>query len=300
MRACAEFERLFDPLLAGELPAREAAALRAHAAGCTRCGPLLRIAEGGAATAAAPEDLTDRVLARTSGSACSSVEERLCDLVDEALQPSEQALIQEHLSHCAACRELEEALAALKRELPELAEIDPGPAFARRVAQATARRVTAGRTMGGRIQLLWESTLRRPRFALELAYSGALVLTLLVELPGSPLARVPEQAIGLTRASPSVVQGVERSVETAAGAVPFLQEIWMEEASPLVARARAASTGTLAAIRSFGPISTVLVQRGGAMLTRVIRGDLPGAAGEWTELRREVTGLWAASRSRRP
>jgi hypothetical protein len=258
---------------------------------------LLRIASGGEeAIAEAPEDLADRILARTTGAACASVEERLCELADDALAVPEQTLVREHLSHCAGCRELAEAVAALRRELPDLAEIDPGPGFARSVAEATARRTSAGRSVQGRVHMLWEGILRRPRFALELAYSGALVLTLLVELPGSPLENMPEQALGLTQVSPSVVQGVERSVETAAGAIPFLQETWKEEVSPLAARVEGVSVDVIATVRSSGPISTVLVQRGGAMLTRALQGDLPSATLEWTEMRREVAEIWLASR----
>jgi hypothetical protein len=299
VHACADFERRFDAFLAGTLPMWEAQELRAHAAGCSRCGPLLRMAEGSEdARGYAPEDLTGRILAQTSGSPCASVEERLCDLADGLLSPSDEGLITDHLSHCRHCDALAGTVALLARELPELAEIDPGPAFARRVTQATARRSLAARSLRGRARLAWEGALRRPRFALELAFSGALVLTLMVELPGSPLENMPGQAVGLMRVSPSVVQGVERSVETAADAVPYIQEAWSEELSPLARRARDVSGGLFAALRVSGPVTTVVFQRGGAMLGSAIRGDLPRAAGEWNGIRREVSGLWQAARER--
>ena len=70
---CAQVERRLWEYLDGALPAKEAAAIRVHLAGCAGCGPVCRccraflalVARSGTA-GAVPEELQSRVRARLS------------------------------------------------------------------------------------------------------------------------------------------------------------------------------------------------------------------------------------------
>jgi anti-sigma factor (TIGR02949 family) len=68
---CAQVERRLWEYLDGALPAKEAAAVRAHLAGCAGCGPACRccraflaLVSRAAVAGAAPPDLEARVRAR--------------------------------------------------------------------------------------------------------------------------------------------------------------------------------------------------------------------------------------------
>ena len=68
---CAQVERRLWEYLDGALPAKEAAAVREHLAGCSGCGPacqccraFLALVARAAGTGAAPADLEARVRAR--------------------------------------------------------------------------------------------------------------------------------------------------------------------------------------------------------------------------------------------
>lgn len=154
------------------------------------------------------EELTRSVLARTSGSSCPSAHERLAPLADGDLEAGDAELIRLHVAHCGECARILDVVAWLAKELPALAEVEPGPAFTRDVMAATAGR----RSFAGVVQD-WMDRARdaaralavRPRLPLEGAYIGAMVVWLLVAAPFSPLRGVPEQAAELARINPAAV-----------------------------------------------------------------------------------------------
>ncbi|HJQ98853.1 MAG TPA: zf-HC2 domain-containing protein [Candidatus Polarisedimenticolaceae bacterium] len=86
----------------------------------------------------------ERVLARTSGPACAAAEDRFASYVDGELDAVDRELVAGHVAGCRPCRE-------------ELAQM-----------RATAARPRWADT--------WRRLMLRPRFALEMAYIGAVVL----------------------------------------------------------------------------------------------------------------------------
>jgi hypothetical protein len=115
----------------------------------------------------------------------------------------ERPAIASHLGDCQDCRDWLEAfgageqawaeepadsladgvvartsgLEALLRDLPSLAEMDPGPDFEERVLLATSRR-KASRGWRERAVSAWWAVVRRPRFAWEAAYVATVFLVL--------------------------------------------------------------------------------------------------------------------------
>lgn len=223
---CRRSEELLFERLEGRLTGAEEASLHAHLSDCRRCGELRALLAGDAAgeTSGLPEvpaDLLAGVLQRTSGDACGSVALRLAEALDGPGREAaghEPAMVA-HLEHCAACRRLAGALARLSRELPALAELDPGADFVTGVMAATARAGVAGRLPRIEPVVDWRTRLHetlqrfaaRPRFALEGAYAVALVVVLIFGLPSASLAELPARALDGVRGNAARVQVVAAS-----------------------------------------------------------------------------------------
>ncbi|HVQ35093.1 MAG TPA: zf-HC2 domain-containing protein [Candidatus Bathyarchaeia archaeon] len=110
----------------------------------------------------------ERVLAATSGPACPSAENRFVSFVDGELDPVDRELVTAHVAGCRPCREELVQVRALLAELPRIAEVVPDRAFVGDVLRRTAASPRWAET--------WRRLMLRPRFALELAYVGAVVL----------------------------------------------------------------------------------------------------------------------------
>jgi anti-sigma factor RsiW len=208
---CKRFEAQLEALVEGRLSAAEADAGRQHWAGCAQCRELAElaglIAPGAEPTASdlsapdlTPPDLTGAILARTSGSACASCESRLADFVDGALAAADGELVALHLAACAACSPLAAELRRLAGDLPRLASVAPGPGFVEAVLAASLPWPVQLRRWW---RASWPRWVRRPRFSLEVAYATTLILALLVSLPGSPLAALPERALDRLATDPT-------------------------------------------------------------------------------------------------
>ena len=124
-------------------------------------------------------DLTQAILARTSGAPCGRLRERACAFVDGELPSAQAALVAAHLEHCLACTALVARLREARAVLPGFATVDPGPWFAARVLRACAQRPQPSR---------WQRLIHRPRIALESAYLGAALgfVGMCLPLPGHP------------------------------------------------------------------------------------------------------------------
>lgn len=158
-------------------------------------------------------DLTRSILGRTSGSPCARLRGLACGLVDGALAADEAALAQGHLDHCSACAGLVAALRASARVLPALAEADPGPGFTARVLRATVQAPEPSTSA-------WSRLLRRPRFALELAYLAAAAGILAFHSPAGRLLeawRAPALGGPLAASAGNLVQSERRTVQAVAG-----------------------------------------------------------------------------------
>ncbi len=194
---CLEFERQLEALSEGRLPAAREAACRRHARSCVACGDLLSLLflRVPGAKDAVP-DLVPSVLERTVGSACRQAREQLCEHVDGEQRRAERELVELHLSGCRECRALAAVLVRLAEELPSLAEREADPRFVRDVLAATLPVPVQLRRWWRRA---WPTMVRRPRFALEGAYVGLLVLILVFASAGASVEAMPQRAIELTR-----------------------------------------------------------------------------------------------------
>ncbi len=151
------------------------------------------------------------VLGRTTGQACGRAVEQLGDLMDDRLTGIDRQLVQAHLENCTDCRQLAVTLGWLTPLLPQMAEIDPGPAFMagvlERTSQAPRPVVYAEHPTGlaglmDRVGRWWGEQILRPDFAMQAAYVATVVLVLLTVTPGSPLRGVPGQALEVVTAGP--------------------------------------------------------------------------------------------------
>ncbi len=162
--------------------------LRRHLLTCPRCEEFMRNLWSGL-----PEEdhsnLTQSILARTSGKSCGQASGLMCDLVDDILDDAQAQLVHLHLAHCPECSRTVAVLTELKHALPELAELQPAPGFTRRVLAALP--IFEARQPGwkGKVRAWFANLPQRPRFSLEAAYLGTLLILLLF---GNPFASLPE------------------------------------------------------------------------------------------------------------
>ncbi len=180
---CREFEDRLDVLQAGLLSREEEAHAEEHIHVCARCRALLAAVRGecDSLTPEAEEDLTTAILCQTTGTACFEAGNILCDSVDGVLGRDDQEILSLHLAHCRDCRSLADTLAELGRVLPEMATLEPDAQFTADVLRVLA----AARRPQPRPDLSewWNRLIRRPRFAWEAAYVGALLLLLALGNP---------------------------------------------------------------------------------------------------------------------
>jgi len=136
-------------------------------------------------------NLTASILARTSGSACPRLHDQACAHVDGELNILHEELIQQHLEHCPACRDLIAALQLVQEVLPTFSRLEPGPAFTRQILKATSQREAK--------LPWWQRLLQRPRVGLELAYAGTLAGVLVLQVPDQSLLKRLHQEPALVR-----------------------------------------------------------------------------------------------------
>lgn len=186
------------------------------------------------------EDLVRSILDRTSGPACGRALEHLPGLVDNILDSGDRTLVQAHLENCPGCRSVAVVLGWMGKELPAMAEIDPGEEFTAavlvRTARLPSRAAAAGQLTGAaglvdRLGNWWEERIQRPLFAWQVAYALTVLLTVLTVAPGSPLHGVPRQILTSVQAGPTRLSAlggafaiVDQGVAQGAG---FLKEtVW--------------------------------------------------------------------------
>ena len=163
------------------------------------------------------EEFVQDVLARTSGQACRRALDQLPDLTDHRLEDLDRQLVQAHLEHCVACRQVAVTLGWLGSLLPDMAEVEPGPAFTAAVVARTSgalsraeKTVRAGGNYGpagllDRLGRWWQGQLQRPQFALQFAYVATVLILALTATPWSPLRGAPRQALGVVQAGPGEI-----------------------------------------------------------------------------------------------
>ncbi len=152
------------------------------------------------------EALTRAILARTSGDACGSARERLCDFVDDRLAPFDRSLMDGHLAHCHACADLAAALAESAEVLPSFARLAPRSSVVFDVLRATNRRPSEP-GFGERLSAWLGRVAARPRFSLEVAY--VLTVLLLVVL-GNPVDAFRDASVRVEPRVATVASAVGR------------------------------------------------------------------------------------------
>lgn len=167
------------------------------------------------------------VLARTSGPACDRASRQLSNLMSGDLADMDRKLVQAHLEHCDPCRSLAVTLGWLEPLLPEMAEIDPGPAFTARILGSTSGRSpaiapfpavpTGPAGLMDRVGGWWDRQILRPGFAAQLAYAATVVLVLLTSVPGAPLKGVPGKALEIVQAGPVAAPVIGPALDQASG-----------------------------------------------------------------------------------
>ena len=236
---CSHFAEILADLQEGNLSPVEKSAAQAHLAKCPACRRLLQIACGDLDIL--PQDrhdaLAHSILDCTSGSACARVESSLWDFIEGDLNAEDAHLISLQLENCAECRLVAEDLVLIQQELPEMAEIDPGESFTQAVVSVTSglRPYRSSRETGFRAW--WDRMIQRPRFPLEAAYVGALVLFLVFSIPSVSLQRSSFDKISAAMIQPSAKFAV--SVWT--GTKTLISDQFSEVASAVDAKKRTAS-----------------------------------------------------------
>lgn len=198
---CRGFQARYERLVEGRLSDAERHECERHALECPDCAELWELAAVAADDAAVdpPAVLTGEILRRTSGTACASALPRLCDHVDGVDEALDRELMRSHLAGCEDCAGLARALVRLNRDLPTLAELDPGEDFARAVMARTLPARTLWNRWVATAAARWRALTQRPRFALEGAYLGTLLLAIVYAVPFSPLAGLPGRVASLGR-----------------------------------------------------------------------------------------------------
>jgi len=212
---CERLEDRLDDYLDGRLSDVERRAADEHLAGCTGCAGMVRTLREALADLPAsdvtafpvPPALAASIVEHTSGSACERAQGLLVDFVDAALGADDASLVRTHVEHCARCSALRRALVWLEKELPELATMDPGPAFTREVVLATVKAPGAPRRPAWHEAFtgVWRRLVARPRFAWEAAYVGLLILVALFGTSISPFRAVPSRALAVVQLDPRIL-----------------------------------------------------------------------------------------------
>jgi hypothetical protein len=182
---CSDFEDRLGDILANSLPREALQAAVDHLAECRRCRLLLEVAAGerDISPAGSGQSLVREILRKTSGPGCGRVREQICDFVDGTLHRDDAQVLAIHIENCGVCSELASTIRELSAVLPGMAELDPGASFTRQVLTATSRGEFSQPRRRDLLAGWWRSVVRRPRFAWEAAYAGALVFALAI---GSP------------------------------------------------------------------------------------------------------------------
>ncbi len=219
---CTDFEDRLGDILEDSLPDEDRRAVAAHLDQCSRCRRLLEVAAGekDLLPAGTGESLAREILHRTSGSGCGRVREQVCDFVDGVLPDDDAQILSIHIENCVECSGIVQTLRELSSVLPGMAELDPGTSFTYQVLASTSLRQIA-RPKRESLAEWWRRLLRRPRFAWEVAYTGALMFVLVIGSPTfvSTAASAPlDEVSGRTRQAWSAAREELAGLSTAAAA----------------------------------------------------------------------------------
>jgi len=243
---CESFDARLDALLEGRCTPAEWQAAEDHVESCERCRRLFDAMSGRAGDLddAGHEALAVSVVAKTSGAgrACESARERLCDLVDGALEPFDRELVEGHLGRCAECSALAAVLTEQARVLQTFVALRPREGFLREVLAATSRKPIEP-TAAEKITAWLARAAQRPRFSLEVAY--VMTLLLLVVL-GNPVDAFREATVRVQPGVSAVAGAVSKPLgDIRAAGAEKLSRVEQALAQKTAAPESEAGTGAL-------------------------------------------------------
>ena len=204
---CLHFTNRIEALVDGAMPEDERLRAAAHAAGCPDCRALLAsMQEAFAPEIAAPGDLTEAILAQTSGPACGRAQSLVGDLIDGALDSADQDLCDAHLRHCPTCTAILTALVRLAEDLPSFAALPPDPPLVDDILVLTRPGRPWWTVFRERTRKTGLRLLARPRIAWEAGYVAAMLVWLICGASWSPLRGTALEAQALVERSASGAQ----------------------------------------------------------------------------------------------
>ena len=204
---CLHFTNRIEALVDGAMPEDERLRAAAHAAGCPDCHALLAsMQEAFAPEIAAPGDLTEAILAQTSGPACGRAQSLVGDLIDGALDSADQDLCDAHLRHCPTCTAILTALVRLAEDLPSFAALPPDPPLVDDILVLTRPGRPWWTVFRERMRETGFRLLARPRIAWEAGYVAAMLVWLICGASWSPLRGTALEAQALVERSASGAQ----------------------------------------------------------------------------------------------
>ena len=199
---CTQYCDRLEAWLDGTLPTEEQTRVEAHAAACPRCHAfyaLLRV-DLGSPSVETPDGLTESILARTSGRVCGRAQALLGDHIDGTLGGLDRELVDAHLQQCRECAAFARVLTRLGEDLPMFAELHSDAGLVDDVLARTVRPAPWA-AMWGRLRLVGQRLVERPRIAWEAGYVAAMVVWLVFGASWSPLRAAPVHALTLIQQS---------------------------------------------------------------------------------------------------
>ncbi len=251
---CTVLQLVLDSYLEASLEARSRAALEEHMKSCRDCRELLGIARGDLELPGQlGNEFAQSVFRRTAGPACMQARDLLCQFCDGQLSGLDFELVAAHVENCGACRGLEAALSGLRRDLPEMAEIQPDGRFAEAVLRRISTAVAQQSRHGPRFRDWWLALVRRPRFSWEAAYIGTLLMVIAFTNPlapsyGSLRSLSLRQVAPIQRVSSDLPQIWDMWTVTADQTLKAVAGTWLQGASAV--QRLASSTATAAVTTS--------------------------------------------------
>jgi len=293
---CREFDRRLEELLEGRLPDRARREVRRHLEECARCRELEALARASLESppAGAGAVLTDAVLRRTTGPACDRAHEMLGDLVDGTLDRATEELVRLHVQHCRPCRALAETLARLAEILPAMAEIEPDDRFVGDVMRATARRRRPLADLLDAARAGWRGVVWRPRFALEGAYLGAVILWFTFGSAISPLNEIPARAAALTRINPAQTLSASMPaprLDLSMQPATVGREIWRATGGNVLTSTQPARAAWAGRLREVGEISKSLSVRGARLCRAASSGNVDQSRSELQAIGKDLKSI---------
>jgi len=218
---CSACERRLEQYEAGTLAEADRLETDRHLRKCAACRALLEALEAGQHQVI-PFDLSEAVLSRTTGSACTRCRSLLGDFVDGFLDGIESELVLSHVGSCVSCNSLFRTMSQMAEVLPGMRELTPDSSFVADVLRSTRALRPAGPRLP-RILDFFRGLAQRPRFSWEAAYLATLLVFGLFGTPFSPAHDASSRLLASLQNREGLVAQADSSIER-----------WQQEAQTLV------------------------------------------------------------------